>query len=137
MGRLLLFYVVPLVLTIFCLVEAITSRDDDVRHLPKVGWILLILLFPVAGALAWLAAGRPVRRSSSRSHFERAVPEFPEYDRPGRMAAGDPAADEEFLRKVRERAEEQRRRAAEQKRRERPNPDGEDRSEGEPTAPGA
>jgi hypothetical protein len=44
---------------------------------------------------------------------------FPEYDRRGRFAASDPAADEEFLKKVRERAEEQRRRAAEQERRER------------------
>jgi hypothetical protein len=37
------------------------------------------------------------------------VPEFPEYDRPGRAAATAAESDEEFLRKVRERAEEQRR----------------------------
>jgi hypothetical protein len=46
------------------------------------------------------------------------VAEFPEYDRPGRFAAADPEADEAFLRKVRERAEEQRRKAREQKMRE-------------------
>ena len=38
-----------------------------------------------------------------------------EYDRPGRFAASDPAADEEFLKKVRERAEEQRRQTRERK----------------------
>lgn len=114
----LLIYVVPLVLMVFCLVEAITSRDDEVRHLGKVWWILLILFFPLAGSVAWLVAGRPASAGPRRSAYERGAPEFPEYDRPGRMAAADPAADAEFLRKVRERAEEQRRRAAEQKRRE-------------------
>ena len=117
MGRLLL-YVVPLVLTLFCLVDAITSRDDDVRHLPKVWWLVLILFFPFVGAVAWLVAGRPTSTTTSRSRLERAAPEFPEYDRRGRMAATDPEADAAFLRQVRERAEEQRRKAAEQKRRE-------------------
>lgn len=114
----LLLYVVPLVLMVFCLIEAIISRDDEVRHLGKVWWILLILFFPLAGSIAWLVAGRPTSARPRRSAHERDAPAFPEYDRPGRMAATDPAADAEFLRQVRERAEEQRRRAAEQKRRE-------------------
>ena len=42
--------------------------------------------------------------------YERETPVFPEYDRPGRAAAVDPEKDEEFLRQVRERAEEQRKR---------------------------
>ena len=37
-------------------------------------------------------------------------PDFPEYERRGRMAAGDAEKDEEFLRHVRERAEQQRQR---------------------------
>ena len=116
MGRLLLFYVVPLVLTIFCLVDAITSREDDVRHLPKLWWLILILLFPVVGSVAWLVAGRPISSRRPPSAHERPAPEFPEYDRPGRSAAADPEADAEFLRRVRERAEEQRRRHEEQRR---------------------
>jgi hypothetical protein len=112
MGRLIVFYVVPLVLAIYCLVNAITSRADDVRNLPKVAWILLILFFPFLGSIAWLVAGRPVAARPRR--YERSAPEFPEYDRPGRAAAMDPEADAEFLRKVRERAEEQRRKAKEQ-----------------------
>jgi len=112
MGRLILFYVVPLVLAIYCLVNAITSRPDDIRHLPKVAWILLILFFPFLGSIAWLFAGRPV--APEPRAYERPATDFPEYDRPGRAAAIDPAADAEFLRKVRERAEEQRRKAKEQ-----------------------
>lgn len=115
-GRLLLVYVLPLLLMIYCLIEAIISRDEDVRHLAKGWWILLILCFPLVGSIAWLAAGRPVTRPARRSPYEREAPEFPEYDRPGRAAAVDPEADAAFLRQVRERAEEQRRRAAQQKR---------------------
>ncbi len=116
MGRLLLFYVVPLVLTIFCVVDAITSREDDVRHLPKLWWLILILLFPVVGSVAWLVAGRPTRSARPPSAWERPAPEFPEYDRPGRTASADPEADAEFLKRVRERAEEQRRRHEQQRR---------------------
>lgn len=116
MGRLLLFYVLPVVLMIYCLVSAITTKDDEVRHLPKVGWILLILFFPLVGSIAWLIAGQP-RRPRVSPH-ERSAPHFPEYDRPGRAAAADPAQDAEFLRQVRERAEQQRRSHEEQKKRE-------------------
>lgn len=107
MLRIVIFYVLPLVLSIFCLVQAITSRDSDIRHLPKVAWILLILFFPVVGSIAWLAAGQP--QSDRPRPGERATPHFPEYDRPGRAAATDDGNDDAFLRQVRERAEQQRR----------------------------
>jgi hypothetical protein len=111
----LLFFLVPLVLCVFCVIDAIGSRDDEVRHLSRVWWILLILFFPFVGSIAWLAAGRPVRAPRRSGPHERSASAFPEYDRPGRFAAADPEADEAFLRKVRERAEEQRRRAREDK----------------------
>ena len=111
MGRLIVFYLVPLVLAIYCLINAITSRPDDIRHLPKVAWLLLIRFFPFLGSIAWLVAGRPV--AARPRAYERPATDFPEYDRPGRAAAIDPEADAEFLRKVRERAEEQRRMAKE------------------------
>lgn len=106
--------VLVLLLEVFCVIDAIQSKDDEVRNLPKIGWIVLILLFPLVGSVAWLVAGRP-QRSQSRSAYERSAPQFPEYDRPGRAAGLTPESDEEFLRRVRERAEEQRRKAAEDK----------------------
>lgn len=114
----LLMFAVPLVLGLYCLVDAISSREDEVRNLSRVWWILLILFFPLVGSVAWLAAGRPARGPRRAGPHERTVPQFPEYDRPGRFAASDAEADAEFLRKVRERAEEQRRIAREQKERE-------------------
>jgi hypothetical protein len=110
----LLFGLVTLALWIFCLVEVIGTDEGAMRNLPKVGWLLIVLLFPFAGSVAWLAVGRPVEYRPSA--YERRAPQFPEYDRPGRAAATSPEDDEAFLRQVRERAEEQRRRYREQRR---------------------
>lgn len=104
----LLFGLVVFGLWIFCLVEVISSHEGELRNLPKLWWLVIVLLFPFAGSVAWLVAGRP-QGATGRSRFERTVPAYPEYDRPGRAAAVQPEDDEEFLRRVRERAEHQRR----------------------------
>jgi hypothetical protein len=106
----LLFGLVSFALWVYCLVNVISTPEGQVRNLPKVAWLLIVLFFPFVGSIAWLVAGRPESTTATRSRFERAAPEYPEYDRPGRAAALDPARDDEFLRQVRERAEEQRRR---------------------------
>lgn len=102
------------VLWIYCVIDVITRRPEDVRHLPKVAWMVLVLLFPLVGSIAWLVAGRPRSARPRRTAHERHAPSFPEYDRPGRAAAADGESDAEFLRRCRERAEEQRRRHREQ-----------------------
>ncbi|WP_244930537.1 PLD nuclease N-terminal domain-containing protein [Nocardioides sp. W7] len=114
---------VVLVLWVYCLVDVIGTRDDSVRHLPKWAWIVLVLLFPFVGSVAWLLAGRPAK-ARPLTREQGAAPGFSEYERPGRFAAADPEKDEEFLRQVRERAEQQRRAYEEKKRREREEQDG-------------
>jgi hypothetical protein len=122
------FGLVVLAMWVFSLVDVIGSDVGAIRHLPKVWWLLIVLFFPFAGSVAWLVAGRPMGAARTSKH-ERAMPHYPEYDRPGRAAAASPDDDEEFLRKVRERAEEQRRAYREQRlRRER-----EERGEADPT----
>lgn len=105
-----------LLVEIFCVIDIIQSREDEVRKLPKTAWVLLVLFFPLIGIVAWLAVGRPRSGPRGRSHFDRPMPQYPEYDRPGRAAGVSTESDENFLRQVRERAEEQRRRYAEQQR---------------------
>jgi len=102
------FGLLVMAMWVFCLVEVIGSPEGEIRNLRKVPWLLIVLFFPLAGSVAWLVAGRP-QGTVGRSKHERAVPEYPEYDRPGRAAASKPEDDEDFLRKVRERADEQRR----------------------------
>jgi hypothetical protein len=54
----LLFVLVPLAMTIYAVIDAIQTVDTGIQHLPKLIWILLILLFPWVGAIAWFVAGR-------------------------------------------------------------------------------
>ena len=104
----LFFGLVVFALWVYSLVNVVSSDEGAIRHLPKLWWLLIVLFFPFAGSVAWLVAGRPAGPPRA-SAYERAVPEYPEYDRPGRAAATSTEDDEEFLRKVRKRAEEQRR----------------------------
>jgi hypothetical protein len=53
-----LLVLVPLALTIYAVIDAIQTQDSHVQYLPKVVWILLILLFAPVGAIAWLFTGR-------------------------------------------------------------------------------
>jgi hypothetical protein len=110
-----------LALFIYCVINVIQTPEGEIRNLPKVVWLLIVLIFPLVGSAAWLVAGRPEGGRARPAAYQRPAPTYPEYDRPGRAAAADPADDEEFLRQVRERAEQQRR-AYEQRHRE-PDPD--------------
>ncbi|RSM80666.1 hypothetical protein DMH04_29475 [Kibdelosporangium aridum] len=104
-----LFSIVVMGLWIFCLVDVITTVDGTTRNLPKMGWLFIVLLLPLIGSILWLVAGRPERVGGGGGQYRQAPPSrFPEYDRPGRHVATNPDDDEEFLRKCRERAEQQR-----------------------------
>jgi len=112
---------IVLALWVFCLVDVITSDEYAVRHLPKTLWLIVVILLPLVGSVAWLAVGRPAGTTrdlpyKGNTSASVAAQRFPEYDRPGRHVPADPEADEAFLRSLRERAEEQRRAYREQQR---------------------
>jgi len=110
--------VFELLLLVYCVLTIVSTPEHQVRNLPKLAWLVLVVLLPLIGGIAWLVAGRPV--ASQRPGglpYKGNRGTFPEYDRPGRAAAQNPEDDEAFLRALRERAEEQRSRAAEQARR--------------------
>lgn len=102
-----------LALEIFCFIDVLMTKEEDARHLGKWIWLVLVLLFPLVGCVAWLAVGRPPRHARGSATSSA----FPEYDRPGRATGATPESDAQFLARVRARAEEQRRRGAEQRRR--------------------
>lgn len=54
----ILLGVVLLAMTIYAVIDAIQTEETKVKHLPKIAWILLILIFAPIGAIAWLVAGR-------------------------------------------------------------------------------
>ena len=41
--------------------DAVQTDELVIRNLPKLAWIVIILLFPIVGGVAWLVAGRPTR----------------------------------------------------------------------------
>ncbi|MEU1432306.1 PLDc N-terminal domain-containing protein [Nocardia sp. NPDC005746] len=94
---------ITLALWVYCLIDIITCPETGVRHLPKGGWLVIVLLVPTLGGLLWLILGRPLHEAPRRP-----TTHYSEYDRPGRYVPADPAADEAFLRGLRERAEQQR-----------------------------
>ncbi|SOD66538.1 Phospholipase_D-nuclease N-terminal [Streptomyces zhaozhouensis] len=53
-----LMFLVPLALAIYALVDCISTKDEEVRHLPKLVWLALIVLAWVIGPLAWILIGR-------------------------------------------------------------------------------
>jgi len=53
--------VIELALLVYCLADCIQTERSRVRTLPKLGWILLIVLVPIIGGIGWLVAGRPAR----------------------------------------------------------------------------
>jgi predicted membrane metal-binding protein len=54
-----LIYAVLLVVTLYALIDAILVPGALARSLPKWLWLVLIVVVPFFGAVAWLAAGRP------------------------------------------------------------------------------
>jgi hypothetical protein len=111
-------------LWLFCIIDVITTPEDSVRNLPKLAWLLIIILLVDIGSIAWLVAGRDWNKGTrnlpykgNRGNVGRvgnrsATASSPRAgSRPGR--ASNPDDDEEFLAGLRARAEEQRRRARE------------------------
>ena len=48
-----------LVLWIYCIYDVITTDEALVQHLPKLVWLLIVVLLSDLGSLLWLAFGRP------------------------------------------------------------------------------
>ncbi|MER5550334.1 PLD nuclease N-terminal domain-containing protein [Streptomyces sp. NPDC002793] len=53
-----LIILVPLALTIFAFIDCLNTPENEVKHLPKVAWVFIILLFWVVGPIVWIAAGK-------------------------------------------------------------------------------
>jgi hypothetical protein len=75
-------------MTIYAVIDAIQTEDAQVQHLPKLMWILLILLFAPIGPIAWFVVGR--QRGPQNGRPSRNYPSAPR----------GPDDDPDFLRKL-------------------------------------
>jgi hypothetical protein len=80
-----LLILIPIVFTIYTLVDCAGTDAAEIRNLPKWGWILLIIFFDTIGSIAYWVAGRPRRAGISRGGQRRILP---------------PDDDPDFLRKL-------------------------------------
>ncbi|MFJ9246185.1 PLD nuclease N-terminal domain-containing protein [Streptomyces sp. NPDC101776] len=56
-------FLLVLALWIYAFVDCLNTPEEDVRGMPKLAWVFVILLFGevLVGPIAWLIAGRPRR----------------------------------------------------------------------------
>jgi hypothetical protein len=50
-----------LAFTLYALIDCLARDEEEIRALPKVIWVLIILLFTPLGPIAWFLAGRAPR----------------------------------------------------------------------------
>jgi len=48
-----------LILWIYCIYDVITTDDAIIRHLPKIVWLLIVVVLADIGSILWLGLGRP------------------------------------------------------------------------------
>lgn len=56
-----LIVILPIIFTIYTLVDCAGTDAAQIRNLPKWGWILLIILMGLLGSIGYWVAGRPQR----------------------------------------------------------------------------
>lgn len=93
------FFLVSVVFWLWALFDSLTSDASRIRNLPKLVWVVVVLLLFEVGALAWVVFGRPRAGQSNRNAGGMAGPfggrgEFGGFGRrgPGSLSSGWPAA---------------------------------------------
>ncbi|MFE7548853.1 PLD nuclease N-terminal domain-containing protein [Streptomyces gardneri] len=61
-----LLYILPLALTIYAFIDCLNTPEEETKHLPKVVWVIIILLFWIVGPIVWFFAGKARRPASAR-----------------------------------------------------------------------
>ncbi|MCX5377773.1 PLD nuclease N-terminal domain-containing protein [Streptomyces sp. NBC_00091] len=51
-------FLLIIALTIYAFIDCLNTPEEEVKHLPKTVWVLIILLFSIVGPVVWLFAGR-------------------------------------------------------------------------------
>jgi hypothetical protein len=111
---------VVLGLWVFCLIDVISTDESLCRNLSKPLWLLLVVLLPAVGSMAWLVAGRPQAPADLpyKGNHGRSAPAVHDRERPVHHADPDPEREAAYQRALRARAEEQRQAYRERQRRE-------------------
>jgi hypothetical protein len=92
MARLfMLLFLAQVVLAVSALISCLSAEDGDVRVLPRLAWVLVILFIPLIGPIAWFVAGRTAAGTWPRGAW------WPDRKRYRPLAPDD---DPDFLRSI-------------------------------------
>ena len=69
----ILFIVFTIGIQLYGLIDCAQREDSDVRSLPRWGWLIIIVLVPTLGAVAYLIAGRPKRPGNGGRKPKRSI----------------------------------------------------------------
>lgn len=65
----LLISAVTFLVLLAALIDIITRPDDQVKHLPKLFWVVLVILLPFLGSILWFTVGREWGGSGESTSF--------------------------------------------------------------------
>lgn len=107
MARFLL-YAIPAVVTLYAFIDCVLVPGALTRTLPKWVWLVVIVLVPFLGAVAWLLAGRPAREPVAATLTGSVARVLPRRTRGPVAPDDDPTflrklADDQWSRKMRDR----------------------------------
>jgi hypothetical protein len=62
-------FLILLALWIYAFIDCLNTPEEEVRHLPKVVWVIIVLLFGevLIGPIAWLAVGKVRKKTQNAS----------------------------------------------------------------------
>ncbi|MEV6681303.1 PLD nuclease N-terminal domain-containing protein [Streptomyces erythrochromogenes] len=87
-------FLLILALTIYAFIDCLNTPEEEVKHLPKAMWVIIILLFSIVGPVVWLFAGKKRVASGGGGRGSR-----------GRVQWVAPDDNPEFLKSLREEQE--------------------------------
>ena len=90
---------------VYAFVDCVRADARDLRLLPRPAWLLLVILVPLVGAIAYLLAGPPAGETGGAGRPSLAPDDDPEFLRRLDIERRRRQADEERRRRQRERRE--------------------------------
>lgn len=62
---------------LYCILDVAMADPSLVRNLPKIVWLVLVVVVPTVGGVAWLIAGRPSEATARPGSTDRRRPRPP------------------------------------------------------------
>ncbi|MBO3745724.1 PLDc_N domain-containing protein [Streptosporangiaceae bacterium NEAU-GS5] len=84
---------------LYCLFDVITTPEESVRNLPKILWLIIVIVLPDIGGIAWFLLGRPRTMTIDQVGDQIVHPSQLGRPSPGGAPRG-PDDDPEFLRSL-------------------------------------